>query len=253
MILAGASAYSRQIDFKQLRQICDSVGALLFVDMAHIAGLIAAGIHPSPIPYADIVSSTTHKTLRGPRGGFILARKEWAKKLDSFVFPGIQGGPLMHVIAGKAVAFKLAQSDEFRQYQRQVVKNARRLAGQLDARGFRIVSGGTDNHMVLVDVTSRDITGKDASSLLEKVNITINKNLIPYDPLPPAQASGIRLGTPAITTRGITEADIDIIADCIDRAIAWRSDDKILTGVKKEVLKITKKYPLYPELQGKIT
>jgi len=164
---------------------------------------IAAGIHPSPIPYADIVSSTTHKTLRGPRGGFILARKEWAKKLDSFVFPGIQGGPLMHVIAGKAVAFKLAQSDEFRQYQRQVVKNARRLAGQLDARGFRIVSGGTDNHMVLVDVTSRDITGKDASSLLEKVNITINKNLIPYDPLPPAQASGIRLGTPAITTRGL--------------------------------------------------
>jgi len=253
MILAGASAYSREIYFKRLREICDSVGALLFVDMAHIAGLIAAGIHPSPVPYADIVSSTTHKTLRGPRGGFILARKEWAKKLDSFVFPGMQGGPLMHVIAGKAVAFKLAQEEEFRQYQLQIVKNARRLSAQLDARKFRIVSGGTDNHMVLVDLTSKKITGKEASSLLEKVNITINKNLIPYDPLPPAQASGIRLGTPAITTRGVVEADIDIIADCIDRAISRRDDGKTLAQVKKEVLSLTKKYPLYPELQGRIT
>ncbi|MDD5775150.1 MAG: serine hydroxymethyltransferase, partial [Candidatus Omnitrophica bacterium] len=163
MILAGASAYSREIDFKRLRQICDDVGAIMFVDMAHIAGLVAAGIHPSPVPYADIVTSTTHKTLRGPRGGFILAKKEWARKLDSFVFPGMQGGPLMHVIAAKAVAFKLAREDSFRQYQNQIVKNARRLARQLDEKGFRIVSGGTDNHMVLVDLTSKHITGKDAS------------------------------------------------------------------------------------------
>ncbi|MDD4940602.1 MAG: serine hydroxymethyltransferase [Candidatus Omnitrophica bacterium] len=253
MILAGASAYSREIDFKRLRQICDDVGAIMFVDMAHIAGLVAAGIHPSPVPYADIVTSTTHKTLRGPRGGFILAKKEWARKLDSFVFPGMQGGPLMHVIAAKAVAFKLAREDSFRQYQNQIVKNARRLARQLDEKGFRIVSGGTDNHMVLVDLTSKHITGKDASSLLEKVNITINKNLIPYDPLPPAQASGIRLGTPAITTRGVVEDDIDIIAGCIDRAIGDRNDDKALARIRKEVLKMTKKYPLYPELQGTIT
>lgn len=253
MILAGASAYSREIDFKRLRQICDDVGALMFVDMAHIAGLVAAGIHPSPVPYADIVTSTTHKTLRGPRGGFILAKKEWARKLDSFVFPGMQGGPLMHVIAAKAVAFKLAREDSFRQYQNQIVKNARRLARQLDDKGFRIVSGGTDNHMVLVDLTSKHITGKEASSLLEKVNITINKNLIPYDPLPPAQASGIRLGTPAITTRGVVEEDIDIIAGCIDRAIGDRNDDKALARIRKEVLRMTKKYPLYPELQGRIT
>lgn len=253
MILAGASAYSREIDFKRLRQICDDVGAIMFVDMAHIAGLVAAGIHPSPVPYADIVTSTTHKTLRGPRGGFILAKKEWARKLDSFVFPGMQGGPLMHVIAAKAVAFKLAREDSFRQYQNQIVKNARRLARQLDEKGFRIVSGGTDNHMVLVDLTSKHITGKEASSLLEKVNITINKNLIPYDPLPPAQASGIRLGTPAITTRGVVEDDIDIIAGCIDGAIGDRNDDKALARIRKEVLKMTKKYPLYPELQGRIT
>ncbi|MFA5100032.1 MAG: serine hydroxymethyltransferase [Candidatus Omnitrophota bacterium] len=253
MILAGASAYSREIDFRRFRGICDSVGALMFVDMAHIAGLIAAGIHPSPVPYADIVTSTTHKTLRGPRGGFILAKKVWGKKLDSFVFPGMQGGPLMHVIAGKAVAFKLAQEESFKQYQNQIVNNARRLAEQLRSKGFRIVSGGTDNHMVLVDLTSKRINGKDASDLLEKVNITINKNLIPYDPLPPAQASGIRLGTPAITTRGIVETDIDVIAGCIDRAIQHRANADMLAGIRKEVLKMTKKYPLYPELQGKIT
>jgi glycine hydroxymethyltransferase len=253
MILAGASAYSREIDFRKFRQICDSVGAIMFVDMAHIAGLVAAGLHPSPVPYADIVSSTTHKTLRGPRGGFILAKKEWGKKLDSFVFPGMQGGPLMHVIAGKAVAFKLAQEDGFKRYQRQVVANARRLAQQMDKKGFRIVSGGTDNHMVLTDLTSKHITGKEASVLLENVNITINKNLIPYDPLPPAQASGIRLGTPAITTRGVVESDIDVIAGCIDQAIQNRTNADKLASIKKEVLKLTKKYPLYPELQGKIT
>ncbi|MCU0651119.1 MAG: serine hydroxymethyltransferase, partial [Candidatus Omnitrophica bacterium] len=253
MILAGASAYSREIDFRKIRDICDSVGAIMFVDMAHIAGLVAAGVHPSPVPYADIVSSTTHKTLRGPRGGFILAKKEWAKKLDSFVFPGMQGGPLMHVIAGKAVAFKLAQEESFKIYQRQVVANSRRLADQLGKKDFRIVSGGTDNHMVLVDLTSKKISGKEASQLLEKVNITINKNLIPYDPLPPAQASGIRLGTPAITTRGIVESDIDVIAACIDQAIQNRANDAKLAPIKKKVLQLTKKYPLYPELQGKIT
>ena len=253
MILAGASAYSREIDFRRLRDICDSVGALMFVDMAHIAGLVAAGIHPSPVPYADFVTSTTHKTLRGPRGGFILAKKEWGKKIDSFVFPGMQGGPLMHVIAGKAVAFKLAQEEGFKKYQNQIVNNARRLATELHSKGFRIVSGGTDNHMVLVDLTSKQINGKEASDLLENVNITVNKNLSPYDPLPPGQASGIRLGTPAITTRGIVEGDIDIIADCIDQAIEHRANAGILAAIKKEVLKMTKKYPLYPELQGKIT
>ncbi|MFA6384073.1 MAG: serine hydroxymethyltransferase, partial [Candidatus Omnitrophota bacterium] len=216
-------------------------------------GLVAAGVHPSPVPYADFVTSTTHKTLRGPRGGFILAKKEWGKKIDSFVFPGMQGGPLMHVIAGKAVAFKLAQEEGFKRYQNQIVTNARRLSAQLHSKGFRIVSGGTDNHMVLVDLTSKKINGKDASDLLEKVNITVNKNLIPYDPLPPGQASGIRLGTPAITTRGIVEADIDIIADCIDRAIQHKTNAEILSAIRKEVLKMTKKYPLYPELQGKIT
>lgn len=253
MIIAGASAYSREIDFKKLREICDSVGAIMFVDMAHIAGLIAAGIHPSPVPYADFVTSTTHKTLRGPRGGFILAKKEYGKKIDSFVFPGMQGGPLMHVIAAKAVAFKLAGEDGFRQYQNQIVKNARKLSESLAKKSFRIVSGGTDNHMVLVDLTSKHITGKEASSLLEKVNITINKNLIPYDPLPPAQASGIRLGTPAITTRGIVESDIDLISGYIDQAISRREDPEALETIKKQVLEMTRRYPLYPELHGRIS
>ncbi len=248
MILAGASAYPRVIDFARLRRICDKTGALLFVDMAHIAGLVAAGIHPSPVPYADFVTSTTHKTLRGPRGGFILARKEYAKKLDSNVFPGMQGGPLMHVIAAKAVAFKLAQGDEFKAYQQQIVVNSKRLAQKLQERAFRIVSGGTDNHMVLVDLTSKRITGKDAQVLLERVNITINKNLIPYDPLPPAQASGIRLGTPAITSRGIKEPQIEGIADLIDEAIVNRGDDARLEKVKQDVLAITRKFQLYPEL-----
>ena len=249
MIIAGASAYARTIDFKRFRAICDKVGALMFVDMAHIAGLVAAGIHPSPVPYADFVTSTTHKTLRGPRGGFILARKDFGKKLDSNVFPGMQGGPLMHVIAAKAVAFKLAQSDEFKQYQKQVVANSRRLAQRLLERGFRLVSGGTDNHMVLVDLTAKKVTGKEAQILLEKVNITVNKNLIPYDQLPPAQASGVRLGTPAITSRGIGEAQIDLIAQWIDEAVAGRADETKLAAVKEAVLAMTKKFPLYPELE----
>ncbi|RJO63823.1 MAG: serine hydroxymethyltransferase [Candidatus Omnitrophota bacterium] len=250
LILAGASAYPREIDFKRLRHICDQSGCHLFVDMAHIAGLVATGLHPSPIPYADFVTSTTHKTLRGPRGGFILAKKEFAKKLDSLVFPGMQGGPLMHVIAAKAVAFKEAQTEAFKVYQQRIVKNSRRLAEKLKENGFRIVSGGTDTHLMLVDLTSRAITGKDAQGLLGEVNITVNKNLIPYDPLPPASTSGIRLGTPAITTRGIQEPQIDIIAGLIDRAIKARNDAALLQKIKNEVLELTRQFPLYPELNA---
>ncbi len=252
-ILAGASAYSREIDFKRLRQICDEAGCLLFVDMAHIAGLVASGIHPSPVPYADFVTSTTHKTLRGPRGGFILAREKYAKQLDSLVFPGMQGGPLMHVIAAKAVAFLEAQGAGFKEYQRQIVKNSRRFAQRLQEKGLRIVSGGTDNHMFLVDLSGRQLSGKEAQVLLEEVNITVNKNLIPYDPLPPAQASGIRIGTPAITTRGMKEPQIDLIAELIEQAIENRFRKDGLNKIKKEVLKLTKKFPLYPELKGNIS
>jgi glycine hydroxymethyltransferase len=249
-ILAGASAYSREIDFKILRRICDEVNCLLFADIAHIAGLVATGIHPSPVPYADFVTSTTHKTLRGPRGGFILAKKEYAKQLDALVFPGMQGGPLMHVIAAKAVAFLEAQTPEFKEYQMQIVKNSQRLAKRLREKDYRIVSGGTDNHMFLVDLTSRQIDGKDAQVLLEKVNITVNKNLIPFDPLAAAQTSGIRLGTPAVTTRGIKEAEIDLIAEWIDQTVRYRNRPEELKGIKKEVLKLTAKFPLYPELKG---
>lgn len=248
MILAGASAYAREINFKRLREICDKVGAIMFVDMAHIAGLVAAGVHPSPVPYADIVTSTTHKTLRGPRGGFILAKKEFGKKIDSNVFPGMQGGPLMHVIAGKAVAFKEAMLPEFKEYQKQIVKNSKIMADKLKEKSFRIVSGTTDNHMVLVDLTGKKITGKEAQILLDKVNITCNKNLIPYDTLPPAQASGIRLGTPAVTTRGIKEAQIVEIVELIDKAIENRNDETKLAEVKNKVIAITQKFPLYPEL-----
>ena len=252
MILSGASAYSREIDFKRLRSICDKVEALMFVDMAHIAGLVAAGVHPSPVPYADFVSSTTHKTLRGPRGGFILAKEKYAKSLDAYVFPGMQGGPLMHVIAGKAVAFLEAKSDKFKEYQKQIVKNSRRFAKALEQKGFRIVSGGTDNHMFLVDLTGKMISGRDAQVLLESVNITLNKNLIPYDPMPPQRASGVRIGTPAITTRGIKEPQIDVIAGFIDEAIKFRGDPRKLKEIKAGVLELTAKFPLYPELKGMI-
>jgi len=252
MILSGASAYSREIDFKRLRSICDKVEALMFVDMAHIAGLVAAGVHPSPVPYADFVSSTTHKTLRGPRGGFILAKEKYAKSLDSYVFPGMQGGPLMHVIAGKAVAFLEAKSDKFKEYQKQIVKNSRRFAKALEQKGFRIVSGGTDNHMFLVDLTGKMISGRDAQVLLESVNITLNKNLIPYDSMSPQRASGVRIGTPAITTRGIKESQIDVIAGFIDEAIKFRGDSRKLKEIKAGVLELTAKFPLYPELKGMI-
>lgn len=250
MILAGASAYPRKIDFKAFRKIADKVGAYLFVDMAHIAGLVAAGIHPDPVPYADFVSSTTHKTLRGPRGGFVLCRKEFAKKLDSRIFPGIQGGPLMHVIAAKAIAFKQAMSPKFRIYQRQVVKNARELSRTLAKNGFRIVSGGTDTHLLLADLNEKGITGADASKALEAVNITVNKNLIPYDKKSPATTSGIRLGTAAVSTRGMKEIQMRQIARFIHETIEADNDPKKVKEIKTRVLNLTKRFPLYPELKN---
>jgi len=248
MIVAGASAYPRKIDFKAFRRICDKVGAYLFVDMAHIAGLVAAGVHPSPVPYAEFVSSTTHKTLRGPRGGFVICKKEFAKKLDSEIFPGIQGGPLMHVIAAKAVAFREAMTPEFRIYQRQIVKNSKELARSLANLGFRMVSGGTDTHLMLVDLSEKGVTGADASRILGEVGITVNKNLIPFDKKSPAVASGIRLGTAAVTTRRLKEVHMRQIAKFINEAIEGSDDLKRLERVSKEVLNLTKKYPLYPEL-----
>ena len=250
MILAGASAYPRIIDFKRFREICDSVGACLFVDMAHFAGLVAAGVHPSPVPYAEFVSSTTHKTLRGPRGGFVICKKEFAKKLDLEIFPGLQGGPLMHVIAAKAVAFREAASDDFKNYQRQIVSNAKELAKVLSEKDFRIVSGGTDTHLMLVDLSAKSITGADASALLEKVNITANKNLIPFDTQGPAKTSGIRLGTPAVTTRKMKEKEMAQIAQLIHDTIEAQNDFNKLEEIKKKVIAITKKFPLYPELKN---
>jgi glycine hydroxymethyltransferase len=248
MILAGASAYPRKIDFKQFRKIADKVGAYLFVDMAHIAGLVAAGIHPTPVPYAEFVTSTTHKTLRGPRGGFVLCKKEFAKKIDSLVFPGIQGGPLMHVIAAKAVAFRQALSPKFRTYQRQVVRNARELARALSKKGFRIVSGGTDTHLILVDLTEKRVTGADASLILEQAGITVNKNLIPFDKKSASVTSGIRLGSAAVTTRGMKEFHMRKVAQFISDAIDSSDDVRALVKIKAEVLTLTRRFPLYPEL-----
>jgi len=248
MILAGASAYPRKIDFKAFRKICDKVGAYLFVDMAHIAGLVAAGVHPSPVPYAEFITSTTHKTLRGPRAGFVICRKEFAKKLDSRVFPGMQGGPLMHVIAAKAVIFKEAMTPQFKAYQRQIVKNSRELAKTMAACGFRIVSGGTDTHLSLVDLNAKRITGADASGLLGKVNITVNKNLIPFDKKSPVTTSGIRLGTAAVTTRGMKESHMRAIAGLINRSLEASDDGKELNKIKEQVLDLTKRFPLYPQL-----
>jgi len=245
LILAGASAYPRTIHFDQFRDICDEVGAVLFVDMAHIAGLVAAGIHPNPVPFAEFVTTTTHKTLRGPRGGMILCREEFGKKIDAHIFPGIQGGPLMHVIAAKAVAFKEALGSDFKAYQQQVVANARVMAEAMAALGFRIVSGGTDNHLFMVDLRAKKITGKDASALLDEVHITVNKNLIPYDPESPMVTSGIRIGTPALTTRGMKEAQMKEIAGYIDRAIVHRDDKKELEAVRRGVAELTKAFPIY--------
>ncbi|MGB9832755.1 MAG: serine hydroxymethyltransferase [Caldisericum exile] len=245
IIIAGASAYPRFIDFEKFAIIAKSVGAYLMVDMAHIAGLVAAEIHPSPVPYADFVTTTTHKTLRGPRGGMILFKKEHEKIINKSVFPGIQGGPLEHVIAAKAVALKLAETNEFKEYQKQVVANAKALANALIKRGFRLITNGTDNHLISIDLRSKNITGKEAEKLLDSVNITTNKESIPFDPLPPTETSGLRLGTPALTTRGMKEAEMELIADLIDRAISSRYDEKKLELIRNEVLELTKQFPIY--------
>jgi glycine hydroxymethyltransferase len=247
MIVVGASAYPRVIDFPRIAEAAQRIGAPMMVDMAHIAGLVAAGVHPSPVPHAEFVTSTTHKTLRGPRAGLILCREAFAKDLDRTVFPGVQGGPLMHIIAAKAVCFKEAASPEFAVYQRQVVANAQRLAANLSTAGFRIVSGGTDNHLMLVDVFSKGLTGKIAEAALGKAAITVNKNAIPFDQNPPMVASGIRLGTPAVTTRGMREPEMDAIADYISRVLSAPGDDRVASAVKAEVEQLCRKFPLYPE------
>jgi glycine hydroxymethyltransferase len=248
MILVGASAYPRSLDFKRFRQIADAVGAFVFVDIAHIAGLIAAGLHQNPIEYAEFVTSTTHKTLRGPRGGFIMCRKEFGKKIDSEVFPGLQGGPLMHVIAAKAVCFKEALEPGFKKYQQQILKNSKALSDELASLGYRIVAGGTDTHLFLVDLTSKNITGKDAATALDRANITVNKNLIPYDTKSPFVASGIRIGSPAVTTRGMKEAEMKKIARMIDEVLSNPADEKTSGLVRKEVKALVKKFPLYRDL-----
>jgi glycine hydroxymethyltransferase len=248
MVVIGASAYPRQIDFARIRQVANEVGALVMTDMAHIAGLVAAGLHPNPVPHADFVTTTTHKTLRGPRGGMVLCRAAFAKDLDRAVFPGVQGGPLMHIIAAKAVCLKEAASSEFRTYQQQIVKNAARLAAKLSEAGFRLVSGGTDNHLMLVDVFSRGITGKAAEQALGKAGITVNKNAIPFDQNPPMTASGIRVGTPAVTTRGMQEPAMDEIAALITRVLAAPDADDVLTAVRHDVEALCRKHPLYPTL-----
>lgn len=247
MVIAGASAYSRTIDFKRFREICDKVGAYLMVDMAHIAGLVAAGLHPSPVPYAHVVTSTTHKTLRGPRGGLILTNDpEIAKKIDKTIFPGIQGGPLMHVIAAKAECFYEALQPEFKTYQENVLKNIKVLAETLSNEGFRIISGGTDNHLILVDVKSGcDLTGKDAQNLLDRIHITTNKNTIPGETESPMVTSGLRLGSPAMTTRGFTEADFEQVGHIIATALKNSDNEEILENLEKEVLELTSKYPLW--------
>ena len=246
LIVGGASAYSRIIDFERMAQIAKSVGAYFMVDMAHIAGLVAAGLHPSPVPYADVVTTTTHKTLRGPRGGLILCRDaEFGKQFNKAIFPGIQGGPLMHVVAAKAVAFKEALSDEFKVYQQQVLDNAKALSDELVKKGFRIVSGGTDNHLMLVDLRSKNITGKEAQFLLDEIGITANRNTIPFEPLSPFVTSGIRLGTPALTTRGLKEEDIREVADIIADVIENREDSAVIEAAKAKIQAICKKFPLY--------
>jgi glycine hydroxymethyltransferase len=247
MIVVGASAYSRIIDFERAGKVARDVGAVLMVDMAHIAGLVAAKVHPSPVPHADFVTSTTHKTLRGPRAGLVLCRAQYAKDLDRSVFPGIQGGPLMHIIAAKAVCFKEAAEPAFEQYQQQVVKNAQRLAAGLSSAGFRLVSGGTDNHLVLVDVFSKGLTGKVAEKALGEAGITVNKNAIPFDTNPPMVASGVRLGTPAVTTRGMREPEMDQIAAFIARVLSSPDDAAMMSSVKSEVETLCRTFPLYPE------
>jgi glycine hydroxymethyltransferase len=245
MIMVGASAYPRIIDFESISQVAQEVGAAMVTDMAHIAGLVATGDHPSPVPYSDLVTTTTHKTLRGPRGGMVLCREAHKKKLDRALFPGVQGGPLMHIIAAKAVCFKEAAEPAFAVYQKQVLANAKRLAASLVAGGFRLVSGGTDNHLILVDVFSRGLTGKVAETALGHAGITVNKNTIPFDQNPPMVASGIRLGTPALTTRGMTESEMDQIGELISRTLAAPDDDHVSGVVRAEVETLCRRFPLY--------
>jgi glycine hydroxymethyltransferase len=250
LIFVGASAYPRIIDFPRVAAVAAAVGAPMVVDMAHIAGLVAGGVHPSPVPHADFVTSTTHKTLRGPRSGLVLCREKYAKDLDRAVFPGVQGGPLMHIIAAKAVCFKEAMEPAFAAYQRQIVANALRLATSLSSHGFRLVSGGTDNHLILVDVFSKGVTGKAAEVALGRAGITVNKNAIPFDQNPPMTASGIRIGTPAVTTRGMREAEMDLIGALIARVLADPDDTRVGVMVKEEVERLCRKFPLYPDRLG---
>lgn len=245
LIISGASAYPRIIDFERIRKICDKCGALMMVDIAHIAGLVAAGLHPSPVPYADFVTTTTHKTLRGPRGGVIMCKEEWGKAIDKAVFPGIQGGPLMHIIAAKAVAFKEALQPEFKTYQQQIVKNAAAMAEEFRKLGMKMVSGGTDNHLILLDLTDTDVTGKQLTELLDEVHITVNKNSIPFDKQKPFVTSGIRIGTPAITSRGMKEVEARKIAQLIAKTAEGK--EKVFDEVNAEVAKLCKAYPLYAD------
>jgi glycine hydroxymethyltransferase len=245
MIVAGASAYPRVIDFERMAKAAKSVGALLFVDMAHIAGLVAAGVHPSPVPHADFVSTTTHKTLRGPRGGLVLCKAAFQKELDKLTFPGLQGGPLVHTIAAKAVCLKEAMEPSFKEYQQQVAKNAKALAAAVAAKGLRVISGGTDNHLLLVEVHSRGITGSDAEKALDRAGITVNKNAIPFDPLPPMKAGGIRLGTPSITTRGMKEPEMALIAGWIGEVLGALGNAEVEGRVRKQVAELAGKFPIY--------
>ena len=249
MIMVGASAYPRVIDFERIARVAKRIGSPMVVDMAHIAGLVAAGVHPSPVPHAEFVTTTTHKTLRGPRAGLVLCREQFAKDLDRTVFPGVQGGPLMHIIAAKAVCFKEAMEPAFAEYQRQIAANAKRLAASISGHGFRLVSGGTDNHLMLVDVFSKGITGKVAEAALGKAAITVNKNAIPFDKNPPMVASGIRLGTPAVTTRGMREPEMDQIGELIARVLAAPDDDRVIGMVKADVERLCRRFPLYPDKQ----
>ena len=247
LIIAGASAYPRILDFASFRMIADEVGAYLMVDMAHIAGLVASGVHPSPVPFADFITSTTHKTMRGPRGGIILAMGKYSRSLNSQIFPGIQGGPLMHVIAAKAVAFKEALKDDFKIYQQQIVSNAKTLAKTLRDRGFRLVSGGTDNHLILVDLSGKGLTGAKAEGVLERAGITVNKNTIPFDTRSPSVASGIRIGTPAVTTRGLKEQEMEEVGNYISELLNQPEDDKLIGDIKIKIRSLCERFPLYSE------
>jgi glycine hydroxymethyltransferase len=248
LIVAGSSSYSRVIDWGKFREICDEINAYLLADIAHYAGLVAAGLYPSPVPYADFVTFTTHKTMRGPRGGVILCKKKYATLIDKMVFPGIQGGPMMHTIAAKAVAFKEAMSEEFKLYQAKVLANARALSSALAKKGYKIVSNGTDCHMFVVDLRPLKLTGVEVQNMLESAGITVNKNTIPYDPLPPAETSGIRIGTPAVTTRGMGEKEMEVIADLIDKVLKSRGSKNAISYVRNKVKSLLEKFPLYPQL-----